>query len=120
PPPSSPLLFASFLLLSRRPPTSTLFPYTTLFRSRRRHPRALHLRPARRSRRALRRRHPSPRSFRPGLRPPATSLFRKTPPTPGGVFLRPQHAPSDSLRLRKFVSQVRLQPTFATKSAKDA
>src|SRR5690606_40691119 len=83
PPPSSPLLFASFLLLSRRPPTSTLFPYTTLFRSRRRHPRALHLRPARRSRRALRRRHPSPRSFRPGLRPPATSLFRKTPPTPG-------------------------------------
>src|SRR5205807_10378400 len=27
------LLFSSFFLILRRPPTSTLFPYTTLFRS---------------------------------------------------------------------------------------
>src|SRR5437773_9460078 len=30
------MLFVLFSLLTRRPPTSTLFPYTTLFRSRRR------------------------------------------------------------------------------------
>src|SRR5207249_12175264 len=29
----SPCVLSFFLLLSRRPPTSTLFPYTTLFRS---------------------------------------------------------------------------------------
>src|SRR2546430_4004614 len=33
---SSPLLFFFFLMI-RRPPRSTLFPYTTLFRSRARH-----------------------------------------------------------------------------------
>src|SRR6267154_3532672 len=31
-----------FFLMIRRPPRSTLFPYTTLFRSRRRRPRAAH------------------------------------------------------------------------------
>src|SRR5436190_8213777 len=30
------LIYLSFLLMMRHPPTSTLFPYTTLFRSRRR------------------------------------------------------------------------------------
>src|SRR5258708_39511316 len=30
---SSPLLFVFFFLMIRRPPRSTLFPYTTLFRS---------------------------------------------------------------------------------------
>src|SRR6266853_5819079 len=30
-------LFSFFFLMIRRPPRSTLFPYTTLFRSRRRH-----------------------------------------------------------------------------------
>src|SRR5690242_21885048 len=30
---SPPILTESFLLMLRRPPTSTLFPYTTLFRS---------------------------------------------------------------------------------------
>src|SRR6266550_6935133 len=34
-------LFFFFFLMIRRPPRSTLFPYTTLFRSRRRHPPAL-------------------------------------------------------------------------------
>src|SRR2546430_16985140 len=33
----SPLVFFFFLMI-RRPPRSTLFPYTTLFRSARRHP----------------------------------------------------------------------------------
>src|SRR2546429_9893643 len=33
--PSSPLVFFFFFLMIRRPPRSTLFPYTTLFRSRR-------------------------------------------------------------------------------------
>src|SRR5687768_17934875 len=32
------LLFFLFLLMIRRPPRSTLFPYTTLFRSKCRHP----------------------------------------------------------------------------------
>src|SRR2546427_5630260 len=32
-PPLSPLLFPFFFLMIRRPPRSTLFPYTTLFRS---------------------------------------------------------------------------------------
>src|SRR6476646_10924485 len=32
------LLFFFFFLMIRRPPRSTLFPYTTLFRSRRGHP----------------------------------------------------------------------------------
>src|SRR6266436_7773039 len=31
-------LFIFFFLMIRRPPRSTLFPYTTLFRSRRHHP----------------------------------------------------------------------------------
>src|SRR5208282_6900695 len=37
------LVFFFFFLMIRRPPRSTLFPYTTLFRSRRRHapPRSL-------------------------------------------------------------------------------
>src|SRR5208283_5713749 len=35
---SSSLLFFFFFLMIRRPPRSTLFPYTTLFRSRRRRP----------------------------------------------------------------------------------
>src|SRR5205807_9648131 len=30
--------FRFFFLLTRRPPSSTLFPYTTLFRSRQKHP----------------------------------------------------------------------------------
>src|SRR5437588_11686625 len=34
------LLFFFFFLMIRRPPRSTLFPYTTLFRSRRGEPRA--------------------------------------------------------------------------------
>src|SRR2546427_4192367 len=32
--PASPFLFSFFFLMIRRPPRSTLFPYTTLFRSR--------------------------------------------------------------------------------------
>src|SRR5256885_15462208 len=32
------LLFLFFFLMIRRPPRSTLFPYTTLFRSKARHP----------------------------------------------------------------------------------
>src|SRR5258708_16184468 len=35
-----PFSFLFFFLMIRRPPRSTLFPYTTLFRSRRRHLRA--------------------------------------------------------------------------------
>src|SRR5699024_12394883 len=38
PSPSSMLFFLSFLLIIPRPPRSTLFPYTTLFRSNMRHP----------------------------------------------------------------------------------
>src|SRR5690349_24548145 len=34
PPPTPPTLSTSFFLMTRRPPTSPLFPYTTLFRSR--------------------------------------------------------------------------------------
>src|SRR5256885_5795088 len=53
----SSLVFFFFLMI-RRPPRSTLFPYTTLFRSpaRRRRPRARHVQPrrARRGRGALR------------------------------------------------------------------
>src|SRR5690606_41629839 len=48
------LLFSIFLLRSRRPPTSTLFPYTTLFRSR---PRHRQRRPVRRPRHRRRRLH---------------------------------------------------------------
>src|SRR5262245_64910588 len=40
--PSSFLLSFFFFLMIRRPPRSTLFPYTTLFRSSRRAGRALH------------------------------------------------------------------------------
>src|SRR5437870_10847991 len=55
------LLLFFFFLMIRRPPRSTLFPYTTLFRS----PRA----GARRFRRARReRRHPAPRAGPAGLR----------------------------------------------------
>src|SRR5260370_41013472 len=36
--PRSPLLFLFFFLMIRRPPRSTLFPYTTLFRSPRPRP----------------------------------------------------------------------------------
>src|SRR2546422_2602974 len=32
------MMFFFFFLMIRRPPRSTLFPYTTLFRSRRQHP----------------------------------------------------------------------------------
>src|SRR5258707_11040846 len=39
-PPSPPFLFFFFFLMIRRPPRSTLFPYTTLFRSSRRRVRA--------------------------------------------------------------------------------
>src|SRR2546430_7339395 len=35
----SPIFFFFFFLMIRRPPRSTLFPYTTLFRSRRKPPR---------------------------------------------------------------------------------
>src|SRR6266704_4573048 len=38
--------FVFFFLMIRRPPRSTLFPYTTLFRSRRRHRRSDRRRPA--------------------------------------------------------------------------
>src|SRR3712207_7678833 len=47
------LLFFFFLMI-RRPPRSTLFPYTTLFRSRRPAPERLRGRPARERRRAAR------------------------------------------------------------------
>src|SRR2546422_964798 len=41
----SPLIFSFFFLIMRRPPRSTLFPYTTLFRSQRlQHVRAARLR----------------------------------------------------------------------------
>src|SRR5687767_15477559 len=53
------VLFIFFFLLLRRPPRSTLFPYTTLFRSR---PDAL---PAAPRRRALRRPGPAGVSARP-------------------------------------------------------
>src|SRR5436309_9320009 len=52
-----------FFLMIRRPPRSTLFPYTTLFRSRRGRPR-----PARSPARRARRRRPDPGSPAPGER----------------------------------------------------
>src|SRR3954467_6369396 len=48
--PSTPAQIIRFFLMIRRPPTSTLFPYTTLFRSHRRRRRA----PPARDRRARR------------------------------------------------------------------
>src|SRR6266478_8152696 len=50
-----PLFGCFFFLIIRRPPISTLFPYTTLFRSRQAVPRGA-LRPARRARRHRERR----------------------------------------------------------------
>src|SRR2546430_11209888 len=51
------LFFFFFFLMIRRPPRSTLFPYTTLFRSRPSgdHPRPADLRPPGMGRRAMRR-----------------------------------------------------------------
>src|SRR5262249_61261702 len=45
----TPLLFSFFFLMLRRPPRSTLFPYTTLFRSPGRHPVAADLQSSRAS-----------------------------------------------------------------------
>src|SRR5439155_27196777 len=61
-----PIIFVFFFLMIRRPPRSTLFPYTTLFRSQRKgsaRPRLVRLfraegQPADRGRRAARARHP--------------------------------------------------------------
>src|SRR5687768_18550341 len=55
-----------FFLMIRRPPRSTLFPYTTLFRSRTRSPGRSAVRSAAGSARALRacRRRPAPRGGR--------------------------------------------------------
>src|SRR6266702_8046609 len=41
--PPHPVLFIFFFLMIRRPPRSTLFPYTTLFRSLRSHRRFRHM-----------------------------------------------------------------------------
>src|SRR5258707_6035099 len=48
-----------FFLMIRRPPRSTLFPYTTLFRSRTDRPRCLHRQPVRRWHRRERALHPA-------------------------------------------------------------
>src|SRR6267143_3183743 len=61
----SSLISFFFFLMIRRPQRSTLFPYTTLFRSRRpRHP-ARHPRPPAEARLAPGRRFPAPRPRRP-------------------------------------------------------
>src|SRR3712207_8979183 len=63
-----------FFLMIRRPPRSTLFPYTTLFRSHRRNAAGSARRPAsplsrhRRRRRSDRRSRRCPRAANPGLR----------------------------------------------------
>src|SRR3712207_8788873 len=72
--PASEVTFVFFFLMIRRPPRSTLFPYTTLFRS-----------PRRLRGRYPRRRRPGPRPPRRaplGGRPRATRTARATQPRP--------------------------------------
>src|SRR3712207_6891790 len=72
-------MYVFFFLMIRRPPRSTLFPYTTLFRSarHRRRPRGQPEQPAgdrRRRRRDPQRDHRQPRRAVGAPRPPATPL----------------------------------------------
>src|SRR2546429_9596507 len=93
------LLF--FFLMIRRPPRSTLFPYTTLFRSlRRRHADdglRLH---APRVHRGRRRRHGQPRRLDPGLdlrQPPRELRLDRREPGPGGDRLVRRAGHDDAL-----------------------
>src|SRR6266581_5356640 len=95
-------LFFVFFLMIRRPPRSTLFPYTTLFRPRRRgrrprswSPRAAGRRPCRRDRKSTRL-----NSSHPSISYAVFCLKKKTPPQNGhrsASHLAPSHCnPCDS------------------------
>src|SRR2546426_4997316 len=119
-------LFSFFFLMIRRPPRSTLFPYTTLFRSRARGGdaiRGMALRLSSEPRRSLRRPDTQHHAVAPcdrrargghGARSPARALAPvPMPPAPrcgggcGRVQLRPALRPASDLRLVRRESRSR-------------
>src|SRR5438874_4348185 len=83
-----------FFLMIRRPPRSTLFPYTTLFRPRRPGAAAVH-RPGRRRRAGLRARDGAargrdPHRARPARRRPLEGAGRLVPPSRRTVVAMPR------------------------------
>src|SRR5262249_62133543 len=96
---------ASYPLLIRHPPSSTLFPYTTLFRSHRRHRRVLPPRRPR-DRAALPEARGDDAALVPGRRRVSGTFRAPHPSVPCGAFHSPERSEEHTSELQSLTNLV--------------